>query len=315
MAATATAEDVLSAAGIPEEVGTAPRRILQGNVRAQRATSSRNSTRTDHRDEDEDEHEDSTAAAGRPACPVPALCSSEVDAMAGDVNLFFGSGCGEYDIEEGAETATWIELWRSRFRRPPTPGGAAHGRVSDPLDSPVATVAEIMVMTAAPRFRRRGHGHEAVLLIARYAMDVLGVRRLVAKISDSNTASVAMFTGLGFKVAKEVEAFQEVHMVADLLEMRTGRVCAGAGALVRGLRIGIGTPATGSGSEASGSEASVEPAAGTAAGWLGGAVEKTSGLGPDTDGDTGIDSGKRKAVVEAWAGPIGAGLEFAIQLL
>ncbi|GAB4824164.1 hypothetical protein N2152v2_011210 [Parachlorella kessleri] len=95
------------------------------------------------------------------------------------------------------------------------------------------SVAEIMVMVAEPRSRRKGIAEEAVLLLMSYAAAHLGVARFRAKISDSNEPSLALFGKLGYShknrsaVFKEItlelgqgdEAWQELGKQADLLQL------------------------------------------------------------------------------------------------
>lgn len=73
--------------------------------------------------------------------------------------------------------------------------------------------AEVMVMIAEPAFRRRGYAGEAVRALLRYGAERLGLRRFVAKISEGNAPSRALFAQLGFREAKRVAAFEEVHLV------------------------------------------------------------------------------------------------------
>jgi RimJ/RimL family protein N-acetyltransferase len=103
--------------------------------------------------------------------------------MVGDVNLFILDARSARD-----------EYW----------GGAGEGGV-----------AEVMVMVGEPRARRRGFAREAVAGALRYGAERLGVRGFVAKISEDNAASRALFAGLGFVEAKRVPAFAEVHCVLE----------------------------------------------------------------------------------------------------
>mmetsp|Transcript_16438 Transcript_16438/g.39022 ORF Transcript_16438/g.39022 Transcript_16438/m.39022 type:complete len:118 (-) Transcript_16438:244-597(-) len=71
-------------------------------------------------------------------------------------------------------------------------------------------VAEIEVMIAEPKFRRRGLGREAVSIMIAYAVQDLGVSKLQAKIGESNTPSQALFRSLGFREVSRSEVFREV---------------------------------------------------------------------------------------------------------
>lgn len=72
---------------------------------------------------------------------------------------------------------------------------------------------EAEVMIAEKDYRRHGYASEAVRLLMLYAIRVLGATGFVAKILDSNNASMLLFEHqLGFKEVKRVAAFHEVHL-------------------------------------------------------------------------------------------------------
>lgn len=86
-----------------------------------------------------------------------------------------------------------------------------------PCGSGSGGAAEVMVMVAEPAYRRRGYAQRAVAALLWYGATALGLRRFVAKISEDNAASLALFTQkLGFREARRVAAFQEVHLVLEL---------------------------------------------------------------------------------------------------
>ena len=106
--------------------------------------------------------------------------------MLGDANLF---------LLDGASVA------EDYFGGAPCSGGAA----------------EVMVMVAEAAYRRRGYAQRAVAALLWYGATALGLRRFVAKVSEDNAASLALFTRkLGFREARRVAAFQEVHLVLEL---------------------------------------------------------------------------------------------------
>jgi RimJ/RimL family protein N-acetyltransferase len=88
--------------------------------------------------------------------------------------------------------------------------------------------AEVMVMVADVRYRRRGYAAEATRALMRYGAARLGLRRFVAKIDAGNAPSLALFAALGFAVAKRVDAFHELHLVREL---RGDDAAADAGAV------------------------------------------------------------------------------------
>jgi Acetyltransferase (GNAT) domain len=68
------------------------------------------------------------------------------------------------------------------------------------------SVGEVSVLVADTRHRRAGVATRAVFLIMEYARRVLGTRRFVARISEDNTASVALFrTKLGFSLTERCQ--------------------------------------------------------------------------------------------------------------
>lgn len=76
--------------------------------------------------------------------------------------------------------------------------------------------AEIMIMIAEPWARRKGYATEAVHAMMHFGIQIRGIRRFVAKIDDSNQASIGLFTQLGFRVAKKMPYFSEIHMALDI---------------------------------------------------------------------------------------------------
>ena len=86
-------------------------------------------------------------------------------------------------------------------------------------DSDDPKCAEIMVMVADPRCRRRGLGKEAVLLMMQYGIVHLGVTSYVAKISTNNAPSMSLFENkLGYVETARIEDFEEVHYRWDVTD-------------------------------------------------------------------------------------------------
>ncbi|KAG5479214.1 hypothetical protein LSCM4_01803 [Leishmania orientalis] len=149
-----------------------------------------------------------------------ALAQSYV--MIGDCNLFL---LEENDDNDDARDFAAGAQWRpsgqqqERHRSPTSP--AAPSERSPPL-SPVPTVTpsrtfEVEVMVADTAFRRRGFAETAVRMIMQYAVAVCGATRFVAKILNTNTSSIALFTErLKFAAFKEVKVFHEVHLARSL---------------------------------------------------------------------------------------------------
>ena len=83
--------------------------------------------------------------------------------------------------------------------------------------------AEVMVMIAEAAYRRRGYARRAVAALMWYGATALGLRRFVAKISEDNAPSLALFVHkLGFREVRRVAAFGEVHLALELGEGGAG---------------------------------------------------------------------------------------------
>jgi|EP00505_MAST-04D_sp_SCG-Rhode-Island_P002554 RimJ/RimL family protein N-acetyltransferase len=102
-------------------------------------------------------------------------------------------------------------------------------------DSDEPTVGEIEVMIAEPSGRRKGLATEALHLFMHYAIDELGTTRFVAKISDVNKPSLALFTALGYQIYAKVECFEETHM-----EMKVGPAAELNRVSIRNCALGAG---------------------------------------------------------------------------
>jgi len=139
-----------------------------------------------------------------------AVCARLRAGMVGDVNLYLDEGT-EDEEEEGVDTE-----------------GTSPSR---PLR------AEVEVMVAVPTLRRRGLAAAAVRAAVGWAATSLGVTRFVAKILESNEASLALFRGpsLGFVEYRRVACFGELH-----LALPSAGVDAFAAAWVAGRRKGGG---------------------------------------------------------------------------
>ncbi|KAG4958347.1 hypothetical protein AAZX31_13G012300 [Glycine max] len=80
------------------------------------------------------------------------------------------------------------------------------------LDDP--HVAEIEIMIAEPKSRRKGLAKESVLMMMTFAIEKLGINIFRVKIGESNGASLDLFQKLGFvqtsysSIFKEVSAFK-----------------------------------------------------------------------------------------------------------
>lgn len=127
--------------------------------------------------------------------------------MVGDCNLFLLAE-DEDDEDMGQEAAKDGAVdWSS-----PAPSAAPTVKHLAAASLPPSHTFEVEVMVADVGFRRRGLAERAVRMLMQYAIAVCGATRFVAKILDSNTGSIALFTKhLHFTLFKEVKVFHEVH--------------------------------------------------------------------------------------------------------
>lgn len=138
--------------------------------------------------------------------------------MAGDVNLFLLEEDGDEDDSDRSETTDALSASKDRLEDSSVTDSTVTdtSRIRAVRSRPSQRTAELMVMTADPRSRRKGIGMEAAQLMMRYASQSLNVRTFVVKISSSNTASLAMFRRLGFGNEKAIDAFEEIHLFYDV---------------------------------------------------------------------------------------------------
>ena len=81
--------------------------------------------------------------------------------------------------------------------------------------------AEIEIMIAESKARRKGFAKEALKLMMAYAFETLHLHRLYAKISVVNKASINLFKSLGYRETNYVEAFKEYEYAFDCRESST----------------------------------------------------------------------------------------------
>lgn len=87
--------------------------------------------------------------------------------------------------------------------------------VSDENDAQIQ--AEVNVMIGEASARRKGLAKEALLLAFRYAIEHHRVTSLIARIDDSNTASINLFTNkLKWTIDSHSDVFQETTLKVDV---------------------------------------------------------------------------------------------------
>ncbi|KAL2715024.1 N-acetyltransferase 9-like protein [Vespula squamosa] len=72
--------------------------------------------------------------------------------------------------------------------------------------------AEAEIMIAEKEYRHKRRGWEAILLMFRYGIDVLNVKKYRVKIIIDNEKSINMFRKLNFHEVERSEIFQEITM-------------------------------------------------------------------------------------------------------
>eukprot|EP00092_Neocalanus_flemingeri_P013097 GFUD01014113.1.p1 GENE.GFUD01014113.1~~GFUD01014113.1.p1 ORF type:complete len:198 (+),score=79.12 GFUD01014113.1:43-636(+) len=76
--------------------------------------------------------------------------------------------------------------------------------------------AEAEIMIAEVDGRGKKMGWEAMLLMLRYGIEMLGINRYEVKIKMENMASIKMFKKIGFKEESRSEVFNEVTSVLEV---------------------------------------------------------------------------------------------------
>lgn len=85
------------------------------------------------------------------------------------------------------------------------------GDVNIFIDSHDDHQAEIEVMIAEKSHRAQGKGKEAVLMMIRFASEVIGVKTFIAKIKYDNINSQNMFLNFGFNETSKSDVFKEIQ--------------------------------------------------------------------------------------------------------
>jgi N-acetyltransferase 9-like protein len=78
--------------------------------------------------------------------------------------------------------------------------------LNDPND---LSVGEIEIMIAEEDHRGKGKGKEALLLMLRFAIELIKIEKMVAKIKMDNKTSIKLFERLGFVKESQSDYFRE----------------------------------------------------------------------------------------------------------
>lgn len=125
----------------------------------------------------------------------PVFCLRNLNAMVGDVNLFFSDNDEEEDDEADEREATIPKA---------TPEDEADNNLLH---------AEVDIMIAEESCRGKGFGKEASLLMMLYGAKTKKIRRFFCKISEENEASLSLFQKrLDFQQCAYAACFQEFEL-------------------------------------------------------------------------------------------------------
>jgi hypothetical protein len=109
--------------------------------------------------------------------------------MAGDVNLFLS--------QENEEETDSVDKG---------------DKVAASNREPLQYQAEIDIMIAEEKYRRKGLGREATCLMMHFITTHINIRRIFCKIKASNKASLQLFKSLSFVQCAYAECFGEVEL-------------------------------------------------------------------------------------------------------
>jgi len=153
----------------------------------------------------------------------------EIEAMIGDVNLFFIDEEEEEEESAEDEAKTHCRLDGHCDSASKTAVDNSTASTTDAssvnLSSAATSItAEVELMIAEKAFRGHGRGKEAVSLLMHYGLTHLNVDRFVAKIGSTNAISLNLFAKLGFKRTKFNKIFDEVTLKADVKTSKSERL-------------------------------------------------------------------------------------------
>ncbi len=127
--------------------------------------------------------------------------------MCGDVNAFFS------ELEAADDTPVRLNAYGLPVvdDEPPPPRDRATASLQ----------AELEVMVAEPASRRRGIARESLLMLMRWVLEnVPGVSEFVVKVTNENVASLQLFKGLGFRVRRVLNVFEQTELRMSVADAR-----------------------------------------------------------------------------------------------
>ncbi|KAK7306630.1 hypothetical protein VNO77_44581 [Canavalia gladiata] len=99
------------------------------------------------------------------------------------------------------------------------------------LDNP--HMAEIEIMIAEPKSRRKGLGKESVLMMVAFAFEKLGINKFQVKIGESNGASLDMFKKMGFMQTSYSNIFKEVTLELQITQAKNEEMLGLMGTVIK----------------------------------------------------------------------------------
>ncbi|KAK7401222.1 hypothetical protein VNO78_12545 [Psophocarpus tetragonolobus] len=99
------------------------------------------------------------------------------------------------------------------------------------LDNP--HVAEVEIMIAEPKSRRKGLAKESVMMMMTFAIDKLGINIFQVKIGESNGASLDLFKNLGFVQTSYSSIFKEVTLELQITQAKKEEMLGLMGTVIK----------------------------------------------------------------------------------
>ena len=119
----------------------------------------------------------------------------------------------EYKMQESwfadNDKCTFIILDKEKFQISSSEIEAMIGDTNLFFNDEDKTIAEAEIMIAEKEYRRKGRGKEAMLMMFKYAVDHLHVKKFTVKIGYKNKPSISMFEKMMFTIKSQSDVFEE----------------------------------------------------------------------------------------------------------